>query len=110
MSQTILVWLRHDLRLSDHPALTAAASGGRTVIPCYIRDTRSGRKWLPGGASRWWLHHSLDQLGADIRKAGGQLLLRSGDPVVVLTEVAMETGASSVYWTRAVDPLDRQDE
>ena len=110
MSQTILVWLRHDLRLSDHPALTAAAGGGRTVIPCFIRNTQSGRKWLPGGASRWWLHHSLDQLGADIRKAGGHLLLRSGDPVVVLTEIAMETGASAVYWTRAVEPLDRQDE
>jgi deoxyribodipyrimidine photo-lyase len=110
MSQIIIVWFRQDLRLSDHPALSAAANGDRLVIPCYVRNTQSQRNWLPGAASRWWLHHSLQELESDIKKGGGRLVLRTGDPVEVLTELATTTGASAVYWSRSVEPLDRKDE
>ncbi len=32
--------------------------------------------WAPGGASRWWLHQSLAQLDADLRRRGSRLILR----------------------------------
>ncbi|MFG6528144.1 deoxyribodipyrimidine photo-lyase, partial [Sulfitobacter sp. M23508] len=32
----IIMWFRRDLRLSDHPALTAACQSGRPVIPLFI--------------------------------------------------------------------------
>ncbi len=34
----ILLWFRRDLRLSDHPALSAACSSGRPVIPVFLLD------------------------------------------------------------------------
>jgi deoxyribodipyrimidine photo-lyase len=38
MAAPILLWLRRDLRLADHPAMTAAAEAGRPVIPVFILD------------------------------------------------------------------------
>ena len=38
MTAPIIVWFRNDLRLSDHPALTAAAETGATILPLYILD------------------------------------------------------------------------
>lgn len=37
-SKPTLVWLRRDLRLSDHPALLAACENGGAVIPVFIHD------------------------------------------------------------------------
>ena len=36
-----LVWFRKDLRLSDNPALLAAAESGRKVICAYVFDDES---------------------------------------------------------------------
>jgi len=53
-----LVWFRQDLRLKDNPALAAAVERGGPVIPVFIRAPEEEGVWRPGGASRWWLHHS----------------------------------------------------
>ena len=68
---TNVVWFRQDLRLSDNPALAHAAVRG-AVVPVYIFDDAQtpGRRAI-GGASRWWLHHSL----VSLRKALGSLVL-----------------------------------
>ena len=94
---TSIVWFRRDLRLGDNPALTAAAAHG-PVMPVFVLDEVHAR--MPGGASRWWLHHSL----AALRDRLGGLLILRGDPIVVLPGLAAEHGASGVYWNRCYDP------
>ncbi len=32
------IWFKHDLRISDHPGLLAAAAAGRPVIPFFCLD------------------------------------------------------------------------
>jgi deoxyribodipyrimidine photo-lyase len=54
-----ILWFRNDLRLTDHAALHAALDTGAPVLPLYILDDAASEAWAPGGASRWWLHHSL---------------------------------------------------
>ena len=110
MNSPIIVWLRQDQRLSDHPAFAAAEAGGRAVIPCYVLDTRDTHTRRPGAASRWWLHHSLAELDHRIRERNGRLLLRHGNPVSVLTELALELQAGAVFFSRAVEPHCRRDE
>ncbi|MBN8280656.1 MAG: deoxyribodipyrimidine photo-lyase, partial [Gammaproteobacteria bacterium] len=58
MTAPVILWFRQDLRLADHAALRAAVTRGGPVLPVFIRDPAGGR-WQPGGASRWWLHGSL---------------------------------------------------
>ncbi len=98
MSHPIIMWFRQDLRLSDHPALTAAAAAGR-VIPVYILDDETPKDWRWGGASRWWLHRSLEALHAKI-----PLVLKRGEAVAVLRNLISETGAKSLYFTRDYAP------
>ncbi|MEL6965304.1 MAG: deoxyribodipyrimidine photo-lyase, partial [Pseudomonadota bacterium] len=61
-----LLWFRQDLRLSDHRALHAAIKRGGPIIPLYILDDDTPGDWRPGGANRWWLHHSLTALADDL--------------------------------------------
>src|SRR3569832_64920 len=92
----IIVWFHDDLRLSDHPALTAAAKSGAPVICLYVLDDAAGR--APGGAARWWLAQSLRALGADIAARGGSLVLRKGPADKEIPGVVRESGADAVYW------------
>ena len=69
----LIVWFRQDLRVADNPALHAAAESGRPVVPLYILDDDTPGEWKPGGAARWWLHHSLAALRDALAERGGQL-------------------------------------
>ncbi|WP_439541874.1 cryptochrome/photolyase family protein [Hyphomicrobium sp.] len=105
MSDTpIIVWFRRDLRLADHPALCAAVAQGRAIVPCFILDEAAAGTWRAGGASRWWLHGSLDALGRSIAGKGGRLVLRRGDTANTLIALAAETGAKDVYASRSFEP------
>jgi deoxyribodipyrimidine photo-lyase len=99
-----LVWFRQDLRLQDNPALLAALARGGPVVPVYIFDAEVDGVWAPGGATRWWLHHSLTALGAALAERGSRLILRRGDAAVVLPELVRTTGAGAVYWNRCYEP------
>jgi deoxyribodipyrimidine photo-lyase len=101
---TALVWFRRDLRLADNPALAAACEHARHVVALYVHAPDEEGEWAPGGASRWWLHHSLARLDAALRERGGHLCLRRGDSLETLLAVAREVGAERVYWNRLYDP------
>jgi deoxyribodipyrimidine photo-lyase len=101
----VLVWFRHDLRLGDHPALEAARKGGGPVIPVFVWAPEEEGSWAPGGASRWWLHHSLERLDADLRAIGSRLVLRRGPTLDALRLLVRETGARRVVWSRRYEPL-----
>ncbi|RIK93671.1 MAG: deoxyribodipyrimidine photolyase [Proteobacteria bacterium] len=104
----IIVWFRRDLRLSDNPALTAAAMSGQPIIPLYIHDETGARPI--GGASKWWLAGSLQALDAELRQRGSQLVLRRGASEKVLTEVGREVRATAIYWNRLYDRNARDTE
>ena len=105
-----LLWLRNDLRLSDHPALAAAASRGEPVVPVFVWSPDEEGAWAPGAASRWWLHRSLDALDASLRKRGSRLLLRQGPAADALRRLARETGAERVFFSRRCEPAAREQE
>lgn len=73
-----IVWLRRDLRLADNPALQAAMVAHERVLPLYIHAPDEEAPWAPGGASRWWLHHSLAALDAELRARGAALHIARG--------------------------------
>jgi len=99
-----IVWFRQDLRLRDNPALHAAVATGAPVIPIYIWSPEEEGDWAPGGASRWWLHHSLAALAADLRERGSRLIMANGRATTLLKKLAAETGATAVHWNRRYEP------
>ncbi len=99
-----IVWFQQDLRLTDNPALSAAADRGQ-VAPVYIHAPEEEGEWGLGAASRYWLHQSLVALDASLQARGLRLALRRGPTLDALRTIAAETGARSVFWNRRHDPV-----
>jgi deoxyribodipyrimidine photo-lyase len=99
-----IVWFRQDLRIADNPALAAAVASGRPIIALYVLDEVTDGTRAHGGASRWWLHQSLESLAAGLAERGLSLVLRKGMAADVLGDVIAQTGAGAVYWNRCYDP------
>ncbi|MDB5650868.1 MAG: phrA [Hyphomicrobiales bacterium] len=99
-NEPVIVWFRDDLRLSDQPAVSAAVSADVPVLCLYVFDEESPAIRPLGGASRWWLHHSLATLGASLEKLGGRLDILRGPGAETLATVATASRASGVFWTR----------
>ena len=97
----IILWFRRDLRLADHPALTAAASTGRPIIPLFIHDEVVETQ---GAAPRYRLGLSVASLATSLHRHNSRLILRRGRALDVLREVIAQTGAGAVYWSRLYDP------
>ena len=106
-SAPVLLWLRRELRLADNPALAAAMAAG-PVVPVFVLDEESAGAWADGGASRWWLHHSLVALGADLRASGNALVLRRGRFAEEIPKLVAETGSVAVHAGLAVEPWARR--
>ena len=106
MTTTQLAWLRNDLRLTDNPALAAAAAAEGATTALYIHEQADGIR-PPGGAARWWLHHSLVALEADLAAHGIALVVDSGNPEDILTRLVRERNIGAVYWNRRYAPGER---
>ncbi|GAB4426174.1 MAG: deoxyribodipyrimidine photo-lyase [Chloroflexi bacterium OHK40] len=101
----IVHWFRRDLRLSDNTALAAAAqASGGAVVPLYILDDAIlfGRWASPGRTA--FLLASLRALDQALRERGSRLILRRGEPLRELLDVARTSGAAGVYWNRDYTP------
>ena len=109
MTNSQVVWLRHDLRLADQPAFHAAAAAG-PVVPVYVLDDARAGRWALGGASRWWLHHSLASLADALARQGSRLILRNGDAVSVLAGLAHDCGAAAIHALHHEEPWWRDAE
>ena len=103
----VLLWFRKDLRLADNPALAAALARGGPVVPVFVLDDEAEGRWRPGGASRWWLHHSLSALADALRERGSRLVLARGESGAELRRIAKATGAGAMYWNRCYEPAVR---
>jgi deoxyribodipyrimidine photo-lyase len=91
----VLIWLKRDLRLHDHPALTYAAALG-PVLPTYIVEPEL---WAEGdAAARHWgfIAESLEVLRADCAALGLTLALRTGDAVEVLSRLCLRHGITRI--------------
>ncbi len=99
MASTIL-WFRRNLRLDDNAALQRAIAVGQPILPVYVCDELDS-----GGASRWWLHHSLAALSRTIAEHGGQLILAAGDPARELGRLSDHYNADRIIAARRLEPV-----
>ena len=103
--QPLILWFRRDLRLGDHPMLTAAVATGRPLLPVFIMDPETEAL---GAAPRWRLGLSVAAFAAQLAERGLRLTLRRGEALTVLRGLVAETGAQAVFWSRLYDPASRR--
>jgi len=95
-----LHWFRQDLRLSDNPALYEASKHDE-VLPVYILDDFNSAEYSMGGASCFWLHHSLSDLSKNLNQ---NLSLYQGNPLQTLLDIIDRFEIDVVYWNRCYEP------
>ena len=100
------MWFRRDLRIADNPALLAAGADGSPVVPVFVVDP----SFAVSGAPRLaYLHDAIGSLDAAIRELSGTgLVIRHGDPVSVIPELAAELDVDTVHVTRDYSPYGRR--
>lgn len=94
--KTALILFNRDLRVHDNPALAAAARAERT-LPLFVFDEALlGSRFAAPNRVAFMLE-ALHDLDDSLRRAGGRLFLRRGDPVAEAIAVAREAGASELH-------------
>jgi len=94
------MWFRRDLRLSDLPALAAAADRGR-VVPLYVLDPAFATDTMRFAALRLAL--------AGLQRAlDGRLVVVAGDPAVEVPRLAALWNSDEVFVTREHTPYGRR--
>ena len=101
---TAIVWYRDDLRISDHPALHAAAKTHAPIVCIYVLDDRAPGVRSPGGAARWWLAQSLRALQESLRERGASLVLRQGPAPKIIAALARESTRTACTGTTSRMP------
>ncbi|WP_250032097.1 cryptochrome/photolyase family protein [Paractinoplanes maris] len=102
-----VVLFTRDLRLHDNPALAAACANAERVVPLFVLDPELGK--LSPNRTRF-LHQSLADLRASLRDKGGDLVIRSGDPVAEAIELARTIGAEGIGMAADVSHYARRRE
>lgn len=105
MKKTCILLFTQDLRTSDHRPLREALRSGYDVVPLYIFSEADEHPWEMGGASKWWLHHSLKSLFEKFESRGSRLIIRKGPVLTTLKKVMEESGSTAVFWHRRVEPF-----
>ncbi|MGE3319385.1 MAG: deoxyribodipyrimidine photo-lyase [Candidatus Berkiella sp.] len=101
----MIIWFRQNLRLHDNPVLHYAAAQKTPLLLVYIDDD-TPQPWRHGGASRWWLHHSLMRLAADLQERyQAKLHIFQGEPLAIISDLLAKTKAQAIAWDRCYEPF-----
>ena len=107
MPRIAIAWFRRDLRVHDHPALTAAVADADVVVPVFVLDEVLLARHADAANRRWFMRESLVALRDELAGRGAALRVLHGRPAEVIPRFAREAGARAVYVTRDVSPYGR---
>jgi deoxyribodipyrimidine photo-lyase len=98
-----VAWFRRDLRIADNRTLRRALDECDEVIPLFVVDDHF---WRNAGANRrWFLAGCLADLDDQL---GGRLVIRHGDPVEALVDLAHRHGVSRLYRSADAGPAGQR--
>lgn len=104
---TSVVWFRRDLRLHDHPALTAAQADGDRIAPLFVIDERLQAGRFRSANRLWFMRGSVSALATALEVRGAPLSVVRGDPSEVVPAFAAAVGARRVVASRDYTPYGR---
>lgn len=101
---TSIVWLRRDLRLSDHRALARAVDESDRVVCAFVLDPQLLRGPEIGAPIVQNFFDALGELRASLRASGSDLALLEGDFTTELRALAARVGANALYFNVDYEP------
>ena len=104
---TTVVWFRRDLRVHDHPALTAAQSDGARIAPLFVIDERLQAGRFRSANRMWFMRGSVSALATALEVRGAPLSVVRGDPSEVVPAFAAAVHAARVVASRDYTPYGR---
>lgn len=102
---TVIWWIRKDLRIQDNQALQAALETGWAVLPVYILDPKLLAS--PAENRKAFLFAGISMLQEDIKSLGGELVIRQGEPMEVLTRLSRQYQISHIFCEEDFTPYAR---
>ncbi len=105
-----VVWFKRDLRICDHAPLAAAAQRG-PVLPLYVVEPEWWAQPDMAGRHYAFMSECLDELRDDLARLGQPLIVRVGDMIDVLNDIADAVAIAGLWsheetgnaWTFARD-------
>ena len=94
-----VVWLKRDLRLSDHQPLSEAAKRGK-VVGLYLYEPELLTSAEFGGRHLRFINESLHELERGLALLGGRLITRHGEAVAELERLGQEIRIEGL-WSHA---------
>jgi deoxyribodipyrimidine photo-lyase len=103
-----LCWIRRDLRLHDHAALSNALSEGETTL-VFIFDTHILDKLKNKSDKRvTFIMQSLIEIEKKLQTKGGSLIVRYGKPEDEIPSLCAELGIQKVFTNRDYEPYAKK--
>lgn len=99
-----IVWMRRDLRLSDHRALYEAARESGSVCVAFVLDPMLLAGERIGAPLVQAFFEALAALRADLRERGSDLALLEGIPEAELVRLARRIGAEALFYNEDYEP------
>jgi deoxyribodipyrimidine photo-lyase len=104
---TSVVVFTRDLRVTDIPALAAAARSPN-IVPLFVFDDVILRRHEPNATRLAFLLASLRDLDASLRARGGRLVIRRGPWAATVLDLAVQAGAESIHLAADVSGYARR--
>ncbi len=102
-----VVWFRRDLRVADHPALTAAVERGEAAAVFCLDDRLIHGRFASGPRTQFMLE-CLGELRASLEEIGTTLHLLEGRPEKQIPEFVEMIGATELHFSRDLTPFARK--
>jgi deoxyribodipyrimidine photo-lyase len=107
-SDRAICWLRRDLRLSDHAALTLATEQSKEVLVVFVFD-KNILDSLPRNDKRiTFILESLQEIDNKLKHFGSKLCVLHGDPVNEIPKLASDWKANLVVAAEDYEPYARE--
>lgn len=103
-----ITWIRRDLRLHDHSALSFATSQGETTI-VFIFDSHILNKLKNKSDKRvTFIYQSLQEIEKELQRQGSSLIIRYGKPEEEIPKLAQELKVDQIYFNRDYEPYAKK--
>jgi deoxyribodipyrimidine photo-lyase len=102
-----LCWIRRDIRLHDHAALSHCADQNTQVYLAFIFDNDildPLKKRAPGDRRIQFIVESLAEIQAQLKQYNATLIIRYGNPVDIIPTLVKDFEIDNLYFNRDYSP------